>query len=197
VTIRSVTTTRRAAPRIRIGRLLALYLGLAAATATVAIPGFASRAQTRSREPSRLPHAAAATAPPQSRCPLPRQLRPAFERAAAHSAVPLALLTAVAETESRFDPHAASAAGAVGAMQVLPRTARSFGLNAHDPSENVLAAAKYLHQLLGTLGSADLAIAAYNAGPTAVANAGAAPTAETAAYVGNVERRWRRLQGCI
>jgi soluble lytic murein transglycosylase-like protein len=44
--------------------------------------------------------------------------------------------------------------------------------------------------------STDLALSAYNAGPTAVAKAGGAPTAETLTYVANVTRLWRRLNGC-
>lgn len=130
------------------------------------------------------------------RCPIPRPLRGAFERASTATVVPLALLTAVAETESRFDPQARSGAGALGVMQVLPETARMFGLDPRDPADNVLAGARYLRHLLGTLGSADLAIAAYNAGPTAVAASGVAP-AETLSYVADVDNAWRRLQGCV
>jgi soluble lytic murein transglycosylase-like protein len=50
--------------------------------------------------------------------------------------------------------------------------------------------------LLDRFQSADLALAAYNAGPTAVAAAGGAPTVETLAYVDRVDATWRSLSGC-
>jgi soluble lytic murein transglycosylase-like protein len=102
------------------------------------------------------------------RCPLPRRLRPAFEHAARHTRLPLALLAAVARIESNPD---------------------------HAPS-NVLAGARYLRLMLDRFHSTDLALAAYNAGPTAVARAGGAPSAEVLTYVANVTALWRRLDGC-
>jgi soluble lytic murein transglycosylase-like protein len=69
-------------------------------------------------------------------------------------------------------------------------------LDANRPKSNVLAGARYLQQLLGRFHSTDLALAAYNAGPTAVAAAGGAPTVETIRYVANVTSLWRELRGC-
>jgi soluble lytic murein transglycosylase-like protein len=69
-------------------------------------------------------------------------------------------------------------------------------LDAHDPTSNVLAGARYLQRLLARFASTDLALAAYNAGPTAVERAGAAPNDETVSYVRNVTDIWRLLHGC-
>jgi peptidoglycan DL-endopeptidase CwlO len=129
---------------------------------------------------------AAKTAPKQARasalrCPLPKQFRRAFERAARDSELPLALLTAVARIESNLRHDARSRSGAHGLLRA--------------PS-NVLAGARYLRLMLQRFHSTDLALAAYNAGPTAVARAGGAPSAEVLTYVANVTRLWRRLQGC-
>jgi peptidoglycan DL-endopeptidase CwlO len=64
------------------------------------------------------------------------------------------------------------------------------------PATNVLAGARYLRRLLDEFQSPDLALAAYNAGPTAVAEAGGAPTQETLDYVANVTTLWRMLRDC-
>jgi soluble lytic murein transglycosylase-like protein len=81
-------------------------------------------------------------------------------------------------------------------LQVLPSTAEALRLDVDRPSSNVLAGARYLKQLLDEFHSPDLALAAYNAGPTAVASAGGAPTQETLDYVVNVTALWRELRGC-
>jgi soluble lytic murein transglycosylase-like protein len=129
-------------------------------------------------------------------CPLPKRFRPAFERAANQTDLPLALLTAVARIESSLRQSARSRAGARGLLQVLPSTARELALDAAQPPSNVLAGARYLRLMLDRFHSTDLALAAYNAGPTAVARAGGAPSAEVLTYVANVTALWRRLNGC-
>jgi soluble lytic murein transglycosylase-like protein len=129
-------------------------------------------------------------------CPVPARFRSAFANAAAETGVPLSLLVATAYVESRMDPAARSHAGARGLLQVMPATARELRLAADDPKANVLAGARYLRQMLDRFGSVDLALAAYNAGPTAVARAGAAPTLETLSYVKNVEARAGQLLSC-
>jgi soluble lytic murein transglycosylase-like protein len=131
-----------------------------------------------------------------ARCPLPARFRPAFERAARDTTLPLALLVSVARVESNLRERARSDAGARGLLQVMPATARELALDADHPASNVLAGARYLRLMLDRFHSTDLALAAYNAGPTAVARAGGAPTAETLSYVANVTRVWRRLHGC-
>jgi peptidoglycan DL-endopeptidase CwlO len=130
-------------------------------------------------------------------CPLPRRFRPAFKRAAADTGLPLALLTAVARVESNLRHEARSHAGARGLLQVMPATARELALNPDHPPSNVLAGARYLRLMLQRFHSTDLALAAYNAGPTAVARAGGAPSAEVLTYVANVTALWRRHQGCV
>jgi len=110
--------------------------------------------------------------------------------------VPLSLLVATALVESRMDPSAKSHAGARGLLQLMPATARELRLDGDDPATNVLAGARYLRQMLDRFGSVDLALAAYNAGPTAVERAGAAPTVGTLRYVQDVEARAGQLLGC-
>jgi soluble lytic murein transglycosylase-like protein len=129
-------------------------------------------------------------------CPVPVRYRPAFARAAHDSRLPLAMLVAVGQVESNLQPNARSSADARGLLQVLPSTASELKLNADRPASNVLAGARYLGQLLDRFHSTDLALAAYNAGPTAVADAGGAPTAETVQYVASVTALWRELRGC-
>ncbi len=108
-------------------------------------------------------------------CPVPKRYRVAFERAARDTHLPLALLLAVARVESNLDQRALSSAGARGLLQVMPPTAAELNLNPHHPESNVLAGARYLKQMLGRFDSTDLALAAYNAGPGAVEEAGGAP----------------------
>jgi soluble lytic murein transglycosylase-like protein len=174
-------------------RLIALLvLSALAGAGAVAVSAAHGERTTAARIPA-IPVAARTTA---DRCPIPAPFRPAFTAAAADSELPLALLTAVAQVESRFEPTAQSDAGAQGLLQVMPTTAAELRLDVSDTASNVLAGARYLRWLLARFGSTDLALAAYNAGPTAVARAGGAPTLETVTYVANVNLLWRKLQGC-
>jgi soluble lytic murein transglycosylase-like protein len=129
-------------------------------------------------------------------CPLPAAYRSAFIRAANDSGLPLAMLVAVGQVESNLTASARSSADARGLLQVLPSTGAGLELDVDRPATNVLAGARYLSQLLREFHSTDLALAAYNAGPTAVAQAGGAPTQETLDYVANVTSLWRELRGC-
>ena len=95
-----------------------------------------------------------------------------------------------------MDPNARSHAGAEGLLQLMPETARELQLDISVPQTNVLAGARYLRKMLDRFGNVELALAAYNAGPTAVAHAGGAPGAETITYVANVRERWDDLAGC-
>jgi soluble lytic murein transglycosylase-like protein len=148
------------------------------------------------------PVASAAAASPKATvarvapCPFPTALRSAFEVAAADAAIPPAMLWAVAKVESNLHADAKSAAGARGLLQVMPATARSLDLNVDEPSSNVLAGARYLRQMLDRFHSSDLALAAYNAGPTAVTAAGGAPSIEVQRYVSNVNQLWHSVAGC-
>lgn len=81
-----------------------------------------------------------------------------------------ALLHALISVESRYNPRALSPAGAAGLMQLMPATARRYGVNdVLDPEQNLHGGAKYLRDLLGMFGSdVRLALAAYHAGEYAV-----------------------------
>ena len=106
------------------------------------------------------------------------------------------LVHAVIQTESAYNAHAVSRAGAVGLMQLMPDTARRYGVfDRHDPNQNIDGGTKYLKYLLGLFNSLDLAIAAYNAGENAVMRHGYSipPYPETQNYVRQVLSRYRNL----
>ena len=105
------------------------------------------------------------------------------------------LLAAVAWTESNFRPSVVSSAGAVGLCQLLPSTAAMLDVDPYDPEGNLLGGARYLRQMLDRYpGRPELAIAAYNAGPGRVDDAGAIPAIpETQAYVARVLGRYGEL----
>ncbi|MGH6952406.1 MAG: lytic transglycosylase domain-containing protein [Vitreimonas sp.] len=118
-------------------------------------------------------------------------LRATFEEAALRYDVSVELLEAVAHTESRCSADAVSPAGAVGVMQLMPGTARELGVDARDPAENIMGGAAYLREQIDRFeGRLDLALAAYNAGPTAVERRNAASAfAETRNYIArNLDR---------
>jgi soluble lytic murein transglycosylase-like protein len=101
------------------------------------------------------------------------------------------LVRAVIRAESAFNPRAVSVKGAMGLMQLMPATARAYNvLDAFDPSENIRAGVAYLKSLLAKYGeNLELALAAYNAGPGAVARYGAVPPyRETRNYVKKITR---------
>jgi soluble lytic murein transglycosylase-like protein len=107
-----------------------------------------------------------------------------FLQAAAQYKIPVQLLTAVARTESGFDPAAVSSAGAEGLMQLMPQTAAGLGVNPLDPQQAIDGAAQLLSSYLTQYGSTPLALAAYNAGPAAVQQYGGVPPyPQTQAYV--------------
>ena len=152
---------------------------------------------TRLETSNAKPPAGRATVPTMGpACPVPAPFRSAFAEAATKTGVPLSLLVATAYVESRMDPSAESHAGARGLLQLMPATARELRLDGDDPATNVLAGARYLAQMIDRYGSVDLALAANNAGPTAVTRAGAAPTVGTLRYVKNVKVRAAQLLGC-
>jgi len=131
-----------------------------------------------------------------ARCPFPTTLGPAFEAASTDASIPPAMLWAVAKVESNLRANAESAAGARGLLQVMPATATALNLNVDEPSSNVLAGARYLRQMLDRFHSSDLALAAYNAGPTAVDVAGGAPSIAVQRYISNVNQLWHSVAGC-
>jgi soluble lytic murein transglycosylase-like protein len=143
-----------------------------------------------------LPALPARAESPTGRCPIPQAFRRAFVRAARDTGLQLSMLVAVAQVESEFRPDALSEAGARGLMQIVPTTADELHLDVDKPASNVLAGARYLKLMLTRFSSTDLALAAYNAGPTLVSRVGRAPNAEATAYIANVQSRWAALAGC-
>ena len=103
------------------------------------------------------------------------------------------LVAAIAARESAYNPAAVSPADAGGVMQLMPATARFIGVvNVFDARENVFGGVRYLRTLLDTFhGDLDLTLAAYNAGPGAVARyKGVPPYRETREYVRFVRARY-------
>jgi soluble lytic murein transglycosylase-like protein len=106
------------------------------------------------------------------------------------------LIRSVIQAESAFDPFAISRAGAMGLMQLMPDIAAAFGVgHPFDPRENIMAGTRLLRELLDQHhGNVPLAVASYNAGPTAVSTYGGVPPfRETLGYVKKVTRLMRRL----
>ncbi|MBI3449401.1 MAG: lytic transglycosylase domain-containing protein [Acidobacteria bacterium] len=100
-----------------------------------------------------------------------------------------AFVQSVVAAESAFDQRAVSKAGARGLMQLMPDTARRFGIkDVHDPATNLEAGVAFLRELVSRFdGDVTLALAAYNAGPESVARYGGVPPyEETRAYLARI-----------
>jgi soluble lytic murein transglycosylase-like protein len=127
-----------------------------------------------------------------------RRYSPLIETASKHHGVEVALVHAVITAESGYNPSAVSRAGARGIMQLMPDTAKRFGVqNIMDPQENIHGGVKYLRELLTMFnGNKELAVAAYNAGENAVIRHGnrIPPYAETTHYVPKVLGLYRKFQ---
>jgi hypothetical protein len=118
-----------------------------------------------------------------------------------------ALIKAIIQVESAFNPSAVSSKGAIGLMQIMPTTASGLGVAAphrelFDPVVNLRAGARHLHRLRERFPDRlDLILAAYNAGEGAVIRwAGVPPYAETRAYVlavQNWQRRYRNASRSV
>lgn len=124
---------------------------------------------------------------------VPLQLSSAIHDAARAHGVDPRLVAAVARRESGFDANVVSNKGACGIMQLMPATAQYLGVrNVFDARENIFGGTRYLRTLLDTFhGDLDLTLAAYNAGPGAVAkHNGVPPYRETRAYVAAVRRTY-------
>jgi soluble lytic murein transglycosylase-like protein len=119
---------------------------------------------------------------------VPSRYAPLLARAAQRWSVGAALLAAQLYAESNFNPFAASAAGAQGIAQFIPSTAAAYGLtNPYDAAAAIDAQAHLMHDLLRRFGTVPLALAAYNAGPGAVAACGCIPPyPETRGYVARI-----------
>jgi hypothetical protein len=119
---------------------------------------------------------------------VPAPFRDAIATAAQRWNVSGALLAAQLMAESNFNPYAISPAGAAGIAQFMPGTAALYGLDDPFDAERAIdAQAHLMSDLLGQFGDASLALAAYNAGPGAVAACGCVPgIPETQAYVARI-----------
>jgi soluble lytic murein transglycosylase-like protein len=135
--------------------------------------------------------AVAAAAPPQTVAPNPADLADA---AADKYGLPRRLVRSVMAAESALNPLAVSPKGAVGLMQLMPSTARTLSAKPYDPAQNVDAGARYLRDLLLQYkGGLWHALAAYNAGPGAVARYnGVPPYRETIDYITRIDRDLRK-----
>ena len=127
-----------------------------------------------------------------------RKYSPMISSVAHSLGVDVALVHAVISAESGYNPVAVSRTGARGLMQLMPDTAKRYGVqNVHDPLENIMGGVRYLRDLLTMFnGNMELAVAAYNAGENAVIRAGnrIPPYAETVQYVPKVIGFYRKFQ---
>lgn len=129
------------------------------------------------------------------------RFEPIIDEAARRLALQPELLHAVVGVESSYNPSALSRAGAAGLMQLMPATARRYGVNDRwDPRQNVDGGARYLRDLLKTFAfDLKLALAAYNAGENAVKKYGnqIPPYPETQRYVRKVLSLYQQNQTAI
>ena len=141
----------------------------------------------------------AAAAPPVAAAPGgPTPFAAEIEAAAQRHGIDPALLKGLIRQESNFNPTAGSPAGARGLTQLMPGTASSLGVtDVTDPAQSIEGGAKYLKQQLDRFGGdVTKALAAYNAGPGAVAKYGGVPPyAETQAYVQKVQAYAEQYRG--
>lgn len=117
-----------------------------------------------------------------------------IRNASARHGVDPNLIIAVMRQESGFKAHAVSYKGATGLMQLMPATARRFGVtNIYDPAQNIEGGTRYMRFLLDKFnGDVKLALAGYNAGEGAVVNYGytVPPYRETRNYVKSISARY-------
>ena len=134
-------------------------------------------------------------AAPVSEPPASGGIDEAVDQIAARQSLLPQLIHSVIKVESNYNPFAVSSKGALGMMQLIPATARRFGVaNVFNPVENIEGGAKYLKYLLDLYhDNYSLALAAYNAGENAVAKYGAVPPfRETQNYVQLVTAQLRK-----
>jgi soluble lytic murein transglycosylase-like protein len=126
----------------------------------------------------------------------PREL---VTQAAIHAGLPPAIVRSVARAESGYRQDAISSKGAIGLMQLMPKTAAGLDADPHDAAQNAEAGAQYLRDLLQKYENdphqVSKAVAAYNAGPAAVDKYdGIPPYAETIQYVNRVLKQYEKEQ---
>jgi soluble lytic murein transglycosylase-like protein len=182
---------------------LSLYDSAAAPLVPLAAP---ARVQAPAPAPSALrPPVAARQGKPNASQQRLLALVPKVQRVAAAYDIDPLLLHAIAHVESRHNPLAVSHAGAMGVMQVMPATARRFGVGDPrtellDPDVSLEVSSAYLKTLQGRFGNnLALVLAAYNAGEGAVERHGRTipPYAETRGYVQAVLAQYRALRASL
>jgi len=141
-----------------------------------------------------------APAPEPEATAAPTGIDEAVEKIAAQHSVPAELLHSVIKVESNYNPNAVSSKGALGLMQLIPSTARRFGVSdVFNPVENIQGGARYLRYLLDLYNwDLHLTLAAYNAGEAAVAKFGGVPPyAETRNYIVLVDRQLEKKAASV
>ncbi len=127
-----------------------------------------------------------------------KKFMPTVDYVAQRYSLPKSLLHAVITAESAYDPAAVSHAGAVGLMQLMPETAKRYGVkNRMNPHENIHGGSRYLRDLLIMFdNNLTLALAAYNAGENAVKQYGnkIPPYRETQSYVKKVLAYYKKYK---
>lgn len=109
------------------------------------------------------------------------------------------IMSALIDTESKFNQNAVSSAGAIGMGQLLPSTASALGVNPYDTLQNIEGACSYMATQLNNLnGDTRLALAAYNAGSDAIKQYGSVPPfEETQNYVTQITQKYSQLSGAL
>jgi soluble lytic murein transglycosylase-like protein len=144
---------------------------------------FSRQYSTSERHVPNLPQAVDARAPRYTG-PHPGPYLEMARVAARRHNVPEDLFLRLVHQESRWNSSAVSSKGARGLAQLMPDTARLLRVNPDDPRQNLEGGARYLRMMYDRFGNWRLALAAYNAGPEAVArHGGVPPFAETTHYV--------------
>jgi soluble lytic murein transglycosylase-like protein len=126
---------------------------------------------------------------------MPAPLKAIVDNIATTHGVDPALVRAVIKTESNFNRFAVSPKGAMGLMQLIPATARRYGVrDSFDPQQNVDGGVRYLKFLLEKFkGNIDLSLAAYNAGENLVERLGRIPPiTETRNYVRKIRAIYKQ-----
>jgi soluble lytic murein transglycosylase-like protein len=143
------------------------------------------------------PTAPAAPVPDPPPAPKPTDPRSLVHEAAIRNSLPPAFVASVAKAESAMRQNAISPKGAIGVMQLMPATAKALDADPHNTEQNIDAGTRLLKELLIKYdGDVVKALAAYNAGPGAVAKYnGLPPYRETQEYVNKVIRDYQKNAG--
>lgn len=133
-----------------------------------------------------------------------REIAKALVRTEAQTGIDPLLLLSLIEEESHYDPGARSRRGALGLMQVRPVTGREVAERHQiawegqdsllEPATNILIGATYLHDLRARFGSWDLALTAYNRGPSKTSTLAGRDRAPSSRYAARVMRRLEALR---